>query len=66
MRCVICRRTIGKNARRTYAYVPNGHGGTRRVYACGRCQAKFDNWLETQNDPQVSDPMPAARIRADE
>jgi len=66
MRCMICRRTIGKSARRTYAYVPNGKGGTRMVYACARCEAKFDKWLETQNDAQVPDPMPAARVRADE
>jgi len=66
MRCIICRRTIGKSARRTYGYVPNGKGGTRKVHACARCDAKFDRWLDAQNDPQVSDPMPAARVRADQ
>jgi hypothetical protein len=59
MRCAICRRTIGRNARRTYAYVSNGRGGTRRVYACARCEAKFDRWLETQakeNDDAIARP----------
>jgi DNA-directed RNA polymerase subunit RPC12/RpoP len=46
MRCIICGRTIGKMARRSYAYVPNGRGGTRKVYACARCEAKFDKWLD--------------------
>jgi hypothetical protein len=37
MTCCCCKKPIKANAARSYAYVSNGHGGTRKVYACAKC-----------------------------
>ena len=47
MTCCVCHKPIAAKAQRSYAYVDNGKGGTRKVYACSRCMTKrFDEYLD--------------------
>jgi hypothetical protein len=56
VKCIICHRLISAKARHFSALAPNGRGGTRRVYGCARCEAKFDAWLDQHAEPEA--PVP--------
>jgi uncharacterized protein with PIN domain len=53
MTCIVCRKPIKTKRHHTYAYVPNGNGGTRKVFAhCPGCEKRFDKYIDQQNEKQ--------------
>ena len=63
MKCRICDKTIGVADQRSYVIVYKDDT-TRKVYACGDCQATFDRWIDALPTDENGNPIDVCHAEA--